>query len=539
MGTAISRPHRIDILQHLPRRGLAAGGPRAVRLCRARRVARSGRRGGTLPLSGAETLPATPLANSFWISPRLLAGEYPGADTAAATQARLDKLIGAGITYFIDLTLPGELPPYDHLLPPARADDGRYVIYVRKAIRDHGVPHESAAMQDTLDYLGRALEVGHRVYVHGRAGIGRTNTVIGCWLRRGGLSGPAALERLNALWQASVRVAQWPHVPETEDQKRYVLEWRDHDDNPFGPLTLATMRTLRSRYHGCMLGLACGDALGATLQYRTGGQFTPIVDMAGGGHWRLQPGAWTDDTAMALCLADSLLDTEDCIPADQLQRYRLWQQQGYLSCTGQCIAITAGVAGALARSAVISPPSAQALSRAGVVALYSASTPERVFAWTIAAAEVTDRSVEVLAACQCHAACVLSAIRGATLPDLLDEACALVRAHGGAPAIALCERMMQERSAPAPGHDASEDPRTVLRWIVAELMLGGDFRDGLLRVVNRGGDADMHGAIFGQLAGALYGAEGIPKAWRRAILRRDLLQQYADRLLVAALAPHS
>ncbi len=425
------------------------------------------------------------------------------------------------------------------MLPPARADDGRYVIYVRKAIRDHGLPQECGAMQDTLDYLSRALEVGHRVFVHCRAGIGRTNLVIGCWLRRCGLSGPAALERLNTLWQACALARHRPRVPETEDQARYVLEWREPDDDPFGPLTLATARALRERYQGCMLGLACGDAIGSTLQFRAKGQSAPIVDMTGGGHWQLQPGAWTDDTAMALCVADSLLDTEDCSPADQLQRYRRWQQEGYLSSTGQCIGITAGVAGALAKSAIPVPASAQALSRAGVVALFSASTPERVFTWTVSAVEVTDRAAEVVCACQCHAACVLAAVRGATLSGLLEDAHDLLRAHGGATAIALCERMLEERSSPPPGQDAAADPRCTLRWIVAVLLEGGEFRDGLLRIVNRGGDTDIHGAIFGQLAGALYGTEAIPRAWRRAVLRRDLLQQYADRLLVAALAPRT
>jgi hypothetical protein len=98
-------------------------------------------------------------------------------------------------------------------------------------------------------------------------------------------------------------------VPETEEQRRYVLDWRDHEEDPFGPLTLAMARTLRERFHGCLLGLACGDALGATLQFRASNQFPQVTDMLGGGHWSLQPGAWTDDTAMALCLADSLLET--------------------------------------------------------------------------------------------------------------------------------------------------------------------------------------------------------------------------------------
>lgn len=481
------------------------------------------------------------MPNSYWVSPRLLAGEYPGADTPATTRARLDRLIAAGITYFIDLTQAGELAPYDHLLPPVRDDDGRYVIYVRKAIRDHGLPVDEAAMRDTLDYLGRALEVGHRVYVHCRAGIGRTNTVIGCWLRRSGLAGPAALERLNALWQASARSRHWPRVPETDDQVRYVLDWREQDDDPFGPLTLATARALRSRYQGALQGLACGDAIGATLQYRQQGRFPPVTDMIGGGHWQLQPGAWTDDTAMALCLADSLLEMEDCVTADQLQRYRRWQHEGYLSSTGQCIAITAGVSAALSKAADTGPSSAQALPRAGIVALYAASAPERVFPWSAAAVEVTDRAATTVAAAQCYAGCLLAALRGAGPQNLLQDARQLMHAHAGAAAQALCERLIEAGGAPGSGAKPpgapGADPQAVLGWIVAQVLQDDDVREGILRIVNAGGDADVHGALYGQLAGAVHGVESLPKTWRRALLRRELLQQTADRLLVAALAP--
>jgi ADP-ribosylglycohydrolase len=477
------------------------------------------------------------LPNSFWVSPRLLAGEYPGAATAQGAKARLETLIAAGITYFIDLTQPGELPPYDHLLPPALGDDGRYVIYVRKAIQDYGVPAAPQAMQDTLDYIARALEVGHRVYVHCRAGIGRTNTVVGCWLRRSGLDGPAALERLNILWRANAQAGAWPRVPVTDQQVRYVIDWREQDEDPFGSLTLATARALRERYQGSLVGLACGDALGATLQFRVPGQFTPLNDMLGGGHWQLQPGAWTDDTAMALCLADSLLDTEECSATDQVRRYRRWQQDGYLSSTGQCLGLTAGVAGRLAEAAADVPLSAQALPRAGAVALFGASQPERVFEWVQRSVALTDPAPEAIAAAQGHAACLLAALRGAQLANLLAEAREFLRLHGTDLARALGERLVATRGAP-PAAPAA-DPRDVLRWIVAVLHQAADYREGLLYIVNRGGDADIHGAIFGQLAGALYGIGAIPKIWRHTLLRRELLTQYADRLLVAALAPRA
>ena len=64
---------------------------------------------------------------------------------------------------------------------------------------------------------------------------------------------------------------------------------------------------LLERYEGCMLGLAAGDALGTTLEFSRPGSFTPIHDIVGGGPFRLKPGQWTDDTSMAMCLAESLL----------------------------------------------------------------------------------------------------------------------------------------------------------------------------------------------------------------------------------------
>ena len=90
---------------------------------------------------------------------------------------------------------------------------------------------------------------------------------------------------------------------------------------------------------GALLGLACGDAVGTTLEFRRPGTFAPIDDMVGGGPFRLEPGAWTDDTSMALCLAESLLDTGAMDLADQLRRYVLWWRTGYLSSTGRCFDI--------------------------------------------------------------------------------------------------------------------------------------------------------------------------------------------------------
>ena len=93
------------------------------------------------------------------------------------------------------------------------------------------------------------------------------------------------------------------------------------------------------RYRGCLLGLAAGDALGTTLEFRSPGSFTPLDDMVGGGPFSLAPGQWTDDTSMALCLAESLIQCLGFDLSDQLSRYVRWFRLGHLSSTGVCFDI--------------------------------------------------------------------------------------------------------------------------------------------------------------------------------------------------------
>ena len=116
----------------------------------------------------------------------------------------------------------------------------------------------------------------------------------------------------------------------------------------FSDRELAPVRELRERFQGAMQGLAVGDALAAATQFRRAGSFAPVGDLLGGGPFDLPRGAWSDDTAMALCLAESLTERDGFDAADQLARYTRWQREGYLSATGQCLGITAATARALA-----------------------------------------------------------------------------------------------------------------------------------------------------------------------------------------------
>ena len=124
---------------------------------------------------------------------------------------------------------------------------------------------------------------------------------------------------------------------------------------------------------------------------------------------------------------------------------------------------------------------------------------------------------------------MLGAVRGAPRARLLAAARELWEGYAGA-AVAQFDAALAAGETP-------QEPLAALRLVVATLQACGGFRDGLLAIVNRGGNSDVQGALFGQLAGAVFGAEGIPNGWRGALLARPLLQDMADRLLAAALAP--
>jgi ADP-ribosyl-[dinitrogen reductase] hydrolase len=102
---------------------------------------------------------------------------------------------------------------------------------------------------------------------------------------------------------------------------------------------LTAENTLRNRYRGALLGLASGDALGTTLEFRPPGTFEPLSDLIGGGPFRLEAGHWTDDTSMALGLAESLIECRGFDPVDQMNRYCRWWRDGYLFSTGRCFDI--------------------------------------------------------------------------------------------------------------------------------------------------------------------------------------------------------
>jgi hypothetical protein len=168
-----------------------------------------------------------PSPDSYWlIDGMILAGPYPGADDDEGARDKLSKLVDAGIRTFIALTEAAEpLGKYDRLLHSLASKRGIEATHVRHPVRDHGVPAEREQMKRILATIREEIDAGRPVYVHCWGGVGRTGTVIGCWLVEEGLAGPEAIERIAELRASSA--ASRTASPETDEQCRYICEWRD------------------------------------------------------------------------------------------------------------------------------------------------------------------------------------------------------------------------------------------------------------------------------------------------------------------------
>ena len=297
----------------------------------------------------------------------------------------------------------------------------------------------------------------------------------------------------------------------------------------------------RDRAIGALVGLAVGDAVGTTLEFRRPGTFTPIDDMVGGGPFRLPAGAWTDDTSMAMCLAESILDTGDLDPADQLRRYVAWRRGGYWSSTGTCFDIGGTTAAALSRferTGAIVDADIDEHSAANGSLMRLAAVPIR---WHTDIADAADRSGESsrtthpahrpVDACRLTGAIIAALIQGADAADVLDPG--FWQWGDLHPAVDAVARGSWRTKEPPEirGTGYSVDALEAALWAV-----GGadDFRSAVLRAANLGDDADTTAAIAGQIAGARWGVSVIPADWRERIVAGERIAAIAGRLHDAA-----
>jgi ADP-ribosyl-[dinitrogen reductase] hydrolase len=312
----------------------------------------------------------------------------------------------------------------------------------------------------------------------------------------------------------------------------------------WGAPTDASRASRVDRARGALLGLATGDALGSAVEFMPRGSFPPVLDMTGGGVHRLAPGQWTDDTSMALCLAESLLESGGFDAADQMRRYVRWWRDGYLSSTGECFDIGNTVRAALARFEADGEPyagSADAASagngslmRLAPVPIYYADDIALAVRRAAASSRTTHAAPEAVDACRYFAALIVAALNGTTkealLAGLYEPTPGFWDDEPLAPRIAdIAAGSFRRREPPAiRGTGYVVNTLEAALWA---LHRARDFRHGALLAVNLGDDADTTGAVYGQLAGALSGASAIPRKWRSRVHRGAWIGELAERLL--------
>jgi ADP-ribosylglycohydrolase len=301
------------------------------------------------------------------------------------------------------------------------------------------------------------------------------------------------------------------------------------------------------RYRGALLGLAVGDALGTTLEFTLPGAFEPIDDMVGGGPFGLQAGEWTDDTAMALALAESLIECGGFDPTDQLTRYVRWWQEGYLSSTGRCFDIGNATRDALARFERTSEPYCGSedpntagngsIMRLAPVPLFFANEPLNAIERSGESSRTTHAAPAAVDACRYLGGLLAGAVAGVPKEELLQPNWSPIRRYWEEHAL------MPEVAKVAAGSFVHREPPAirgsgyVVRTLEAALWAlhrTESFRAGALAAVNLGDDADTTGAVYGQLAGALYGVDAIPREWKAKLALRETIEQLADGLRESA-----
>lgn len=165
-----------------------------------------------------------PIPDSYWVKPgELIAGEYAGAFDPDETEKKLAALLDAGVRSFLDLTERHELEPYEPMLSRLASSRGMEVRYRRMSIQDRGVP-TTEHMQAIIEHARAEIAAGRPVYVHCWGGIGRTGTVVGCWMReQDGLTAEESISRIATL-RAGTPDGSFAS-PETREQRTFIASW--------------------------------------------------------------------------------------------------------------------------------------------------------------------------------------------------------------------------------------------------------------------------------------------------------------------------
>ncbi|MBT7040131.1 MAG: ADP-ribosylglycohydrolase family protein [Bacteroidetes bacterium] len=291
------------------------------------------------------------------------------------------------------------------------------------------------------------------------------------------------------------------------------------------------------RFRGCLLGLAVGDAVGTTVEFEERGTFPLVTDMVGGGPFNLNPGEWTDDTSMALCLATSLLERKSFDARDQMDRYVSWWEDGYLSSNGECFDIGNTVRESLRSykktgipmSGSKNPLSSGngAIMRLAPIPMFFSNDLDSVIYYSGESSRTTHGSAECIDAARFFGLVLARALNGASKdevismckPDLISSNSILEISNGNY-------------------LDKSENEIIGSGYVVKSLegalwcyIKTDSYEEAVLKAVNLGDDTDTTAAICGQIAGAYYGETNIPTNWLDNLFMVNDIRRISDQLM--------
>ncbi|CAF1000569.1 unnamed protein product [Rotaria sordida] len=321
------------------------------------------------------------------------------------------------------------------------------------------------------------------------------------------------------------------------------------------------------RIQGSMIGMALGDALGAHVEFRPREYLRehPVEDLIGGGTWGLNTGQFTDDTSMALCLANSLVARRDFLPYDQLVRYKWWHLNGYMSSTGNCFDIGAATSDSLREFGRRQKEFAEknsipinqidflsdlnllekfdvmcstegvagngALMRLAPVPLFFYKYPIEAVEYSGISGQITHGDQKAYDACRYYGALIVAALHGETKDKLLDKNFYFqhINWFSGKPLHSDIMEIAQGSYQKKGGYD---DGIRGKGYIVSALEAalwafwadGDSFKTGVLAAINLGDDTDTTAAIYGQLAGAYYGYKNLPAQWVDQIYAKKFIE---------------
>ena len=291
-----------------------------------------------------------------------------------------------------------------------------------------------------------------------------------------------------------------------------------------------------NRARGALLGLACGDAIGTTVEFEPRGSFAPLTDMVGGGPFNLLAGQWTDDTSMALCLASSLIENGFDL-RDQMNRYVRWKKHGYMSSNGRCFDIGNATSDALdefihngtvlAGSTDPDDAGNGSIMRLAPVPIHYLNTPEVALERCVEQSRTTHQAPECLMACRLLGEVLIRALQGRSKDDILAPSEQMQPLTPTLKLIAKGDYKVNNNNIRGTGYVVqSLEAAFYCFWSTH------NFKDCVLMAANLGEDADTTAAIAGQIAGAHYGETGIPAQWLKKLTLAQEIGQWAEQLVI-------